>query len=46
MSGGGKTPGVTGPKVVVGRGGHGLGGRTVGGDDREGGGKRYRRYCG
>ena len=46
MSGGGPNPRVTGPKVVVGTGGHGLGGLTLGGDDREGGGKRYRRYSG
>ena len=41
MSGGGPAPGVTGPKVVVGKGWHGLRGLTVGGDVREGGGKRY-----
>ena len=46
MSGGGPAPGVTGPKVVVETGGHGLGGRILGGDGGEGGGKRDRRYSG
>ena len=43
MSGGGKTPGVTGPKVVVGTGWYGLGGRLVGGNGVEVGGNKDRR---
>ena len=43
MSGGGVTPGLMGPKMVVGTGGHGLGGHMVGGDGREIGGNRDRR---
>ena len=42
MSGGEAAPGVAGPKVVVGTGWHGLGGRTLGGDGGKGGGKIYR----
>ena len=43
MSDGGSAPGVMGTKVLIGTGGHGLGGHTVGGDGREIGGNRYRR---
>ena len=43
MSIGGEAPGVMGPKVVVGTGWYGLGGRTEGGNGGEGGGNRDRR---
>ena len=46
MSGGGAAPGIKVPKVVMGTGGHGLGGRTVVYKGGEGGGNRDRRDSG